>query len=620
MDALKAKIKSKKIIFFDVFDTLIQRAVLKPEDIFALIEQKIYKDYNIKVNFAELRKSAEDSARHKFPYTEVTLDEIYSEFASQRLSRSMLSGLECQAELDFSLPVSKGIDYYKFARSLNKKIYIVTDMYLPHEVISNILNKWGINGYCKIYVSGEYHLTKSSGKLFQYILNEEKLDPKDIIHIGDNKLADYKMPIANGIDAYLCSFKPNKQIKYNSKYIDKGLTNELECNSISIFQHRYRNVFPNQAYKTGYLYFGPLVLGFILWLKRNLDNDHIDHVLFCARDGYLLKKCYDAIFPPNIFNISTTYFYISRKAMVIPCLQFDSTIEEMISRYKSLPAHYDVDFIKRKLGISDYLYTGNIESLTLDDLNNIIPDIKKYSSAQGYLFNQYLLSMNLSHKNIAIVDIGGNRTIEKNFRFYLSNNNFAASKLESFSLEMTDQESDDSRAFLYAKGKNNKIEEFIQPFYYFLEVLLTAPHGTVKGYRLENNDVVPVLGKYDYVNDHIDEVKLLQLQSGVLQFCKDYYSLGIQYMYLNPFTCVENLCGFGMYPTNTDLEYWGSFKFNADSFTSMIKYSGFISYLLNPIKYYKDYKASLWKSGFISRLIGTSSFNGFLYKLKHELK
>ena len=84
-----------------------------------------------------------------------------------------------------------------------KRIIITSDMYLDVGVIEEILSKVGITSYDKLYLSSEYKSTKKSSELFNIIVEEERVEPNKIVHIGDNPFADYFSAKRSGLQAIL---------------------------------------------------------------------------------------------------------------------------------------------------------------------------------------------------------------------------------------------------------------------------------------------------------------------------------------------------------------------------------------------------------------------------------
>lgn len=631
-------IEKKQVITFDVFDTLINRFVDRPEDIFKYVEKRFDRDYKKQSFFYFNRIKAEKEARKLHKSKEICLSDIYEQLRGKYTPEELntLNSLEICTEIEFSIGNQKIISMFNYAKEKGKELYIISDMYLPTNVIEAMLKKNGISGYKKIYVSGTYRKTKSSGELFAAFLKERHIKPADMMHIGDNKLADYKRPREYGIEAYLIKNDSKvRRLEHVNKLIDIKNLDKLEYNLINNYVDLkftgLSSVF-TPAYEAGYQVFGPFLFGYTKWLIEQCKDNNINTVLFCSRDGYLLKKCFDLLYSEG--RIRTFYFYGSRKAVVTPNFQYDNTIVDMLNRYKSMPLSFDFNFICGKVGIqrdkknSNLFNKYNGKIYTKDSLFDVegilgeyIPFIHQHSKEQGTLLLEYLDTLlGNNSNNVALVDIGGNRTIEKNLRAFLKKNMRMNWNLFSFSLEMLDSESPQSKAYLYSRDHDWYLCQMIMPFYYFLEIMLSAPHGSVKGYYKRQNQIYPILGHYDYGNDKTDEKKIVDLQRGILHFINDFSNIGKNYMNLNGATCFQNIFEFGMFPSRSNCAYWKDFLFNADELMPLVSSANISHYIYNPGDIHRDYQRSLWKSGFLAILLHTSKFNGIIYKIKHKLK
>ena len=49
----------------------------------------------------------------------------------------------------------------------------------------------------------------------------------------------------------------------------------------------------DEVYSLGYMFVGPLITKFILWLTGQMREGNFDEILFSARDGYLIQRLYD---------------------------------------------------------------------------------------------------------------------------------------------------------------------------------------------------------------------------------------------------------------------------------------------------------------------------------------
>lgn len=50
-------------------------------------------------------------------------------------------------------------------------------------------------------------------------------------------------------------------------------------------------------YNIGYQCLGPLLVGFCQLLKSKRESEHLDKLLFFARDGFIMQKAYNILYP-----------------------------------------------------------------------------------------------------------------------------------------------------------------------------------------------------------------------------------------------------------------------------------------------------------------------------------
>ena len=189
-----------EIISFDVFDTLILRKC-QPHEVFAFVSVKC----GIK-SFMSDRIEAEHRARMKSRREEVTLDEIYDElsviYGNERIEE--LKALEIESEFEVIYPSSELKEFFDLMKQKHKRIIIISDMYLPVNIIEAMLERCGYDGYESVCVSSEYGLTKRHGSLFAHVLQDKGISPEKVLHIGDNMISDYIMPKQNGMKSFIC--------------------------------------------------------------------------------------------------------------------------------------------------------------------------------------------------------------------------------------------------------------------------------------------------------------------------------------------------------------------------------------------------------------------------------
>jgi FMN phosphatase YigB (HAD superfamily) len=197
-EAIRNAILGHDWIGFDLFDTLLLRPFLTPDDLFCQMEQKLER-----TGFAAMRTETEQQLR-KNRRKELTLQEIYTAIQQKtgepEATVQQWMQLEMDLELRFCYPRQSGMSLYCAAKEAGKQIAIVTDMYLPMYQIARMLQKIGIEEYDMLLLSSEMGLTKANGGLYRY-LKKSGIAPKRFLQIGDNRIADVENPRCLGFDA-----------------------------------------------------------------------------------------------------------------------------------------------------------------------------------------------------------------------------------------------------------------------------------------------------------------------------------------------------------------------------------------------------------------------------------
>lgn len=199
--------KHYQVISFDIFDTLIERKVYKPSDIFILTGQKVLGEKRAE-EFCQKRILAEQIARRKKESREVVLNEIYQElFLEYGEQCNILKENEIFFEVKMCQKKEELFPFFHACCLSEKEVYLISDMYLPLEVIKTILKQCGIEQYKMLYVSNEFSRNKRSGELFKFVLNENKINAETMVHIGDSIRADVLGAYKAGIHAVLVKRK-----------------------------------------------------------------------------------------------------------------------------------------------------------------------------------------------------------------------------------------------------------------------------------------------------------------------------------------------------------------------------------------------------------------------------
>ncbi|WP_061013156.1 HAD-IA family hydrolase [Photobacterium leiognathi] len=335
LERYKALIKNAEIISFDIFDTLITRELSSPEIVFDIAEHLHTKNESgILSLFEERMKTAgKVLGSYQGKVDDICINEIYENMPLYRDS-----SIEKKAEIDICITHPIGKELYNYARELDKKIYITSDMYLDRNTIEKILNKNGFDYWDEFFLSSECGKKKDTGKLFSELLsvaNKSKNSGREILHIGDNWTGDIKFARKAGINAV--RFSPLYESNANLITIPFEHREELSQNgriwdSFSTQSTRlWANENPelaNDFYtKLGFELTGPLASMMAIHSKKLADNEGIQKIVFMARDGRVIKKAFDTLYKSEIDKgiYESKYLHLSR-ATVIP-----ATFEENLS-------------------------------------------------------------------------------------------------------------------------------------------------------------------------------------------------------------------------------------------------------------------------------------------------
>lgn len=614
--------KAKKIISFDIFDTLLKRSVKDPTDVFRLIEI----NENIP-NFSQRRIHAEKLARQKVDFNEVTLNQIYDYFEGIE-DKEQLKKIEIDYEEKLSSCNYEIRDLYIECLKFTKVI-LISDMYLPREVIENLLSENKINNYYKLFISNEIGETKLNGKLYDYVLNDLNISPNQILHIGNSFRADYLVPKKLNIKSMkVATYKNNMQREYkNVLNADKFKLDTL--NSFINTHERDKNDYFNFGYEV----FGPLLFGFTNWLLNRMKKENIKQVYFLSRDGYIMKKLYDQLGFDKI--IPSTYFEVSRRSLRVPnytssqsyadiidtltvpnmtnLIQIFDTLGLDINQYKQKINDHGMN-VEEPLKRDKLIDNKKFHSLFEDIKNDVFDNAKK----EKKLLLKYLDQCNFNVKT-AIVDIGWAGSMEKYLAQSLKDMGVNADIIGFYvGLTLKSRENlgkNNLRGYGYVFDCLNNINdrELESSFIGLIETLFLEQHGSVKKYKeIENGKIIAERYPYEYIDSKgnvMPEAKdVFQLQQGALQFAQDFSNAAeITKLILSNNDnkiMFNNLYAVGTDPKKNNIKQFGWFTFfNDGSKVHLAQPLKIYQYLSKPSRLKKDIYDSQWKIGFLKSLL-----------------
>lgn len=317
------KLSEFKAVSFDIFDTLIYRPFARPADLFNIAGAETGL-----LNFAELRRTCERKARDRHfaenGSYEITFDDIYQymeDYAGASFAAAKEKELAAELSLCFANPYMKRV--WELLREKKTRIVITSDMYLSSEFLGTLLKKNGFDGFERIFVSNEHNASKYHGELYEIV--KEYLNCDSAAHVGDNSYSDIEMSRRHGFTPFYCPNPNTVGSAYRPTEMSR-IVGSAYSGIVNAKLHSGLKKLP-MLYEYGYVYSGIFTLGYCRFIHDIARRRGADRVLFLARDGDLLKRVYDMLYPGS----DTAYFLWSRMAATKLC--FEDDIADFIRRF-----------------------------------------------------------------------------------------------------------------------------------------------------------------------------------------------------------------------------------------------------------------------------------------------
>jgi len=171
---------------------------------------------------------------------EATLDEIYDVMfyglsADLGIGLNEVESLKKQfREIELALEsddlvVNRQLkEIVSYASTIGKKVIAISDMYLSSDDVKKLLVAKGVGDvFDQVYVSSEFGFGKASGYLFDTALSHYQLLSSQVVHIGDNWHADYKVPLSKGIFAFYYprsfAWRVMRRLRTDFSFLKSGL-------------------------------------------------------------------------------------------------------------------------------------------------------------------------------------------------------------------------------------------------------------------------------------------------------------------------------------------------------------------------------------------------------------
>ncbi len=552
--------KEVKTVSFDVFDSILFRSVVTPDKVFWRMYQKkrnIFPSFTSMGDWVNSRKNAEKEARRtlkeKYGHEEVTLTDIYQHLPTVYSNHEELMQLEIDSECEIGVLNTEIVEIIQYLyMDCNKDILFVSDMYLDAGQIGYILKKCGLDLSLikKIYVSSEAKCCKRNGKLFQLVLNDQKLLPGELLHVGDNLQRDILAAKQLGIHVCYYNFIPehrfrNPFILWEQEIYDTPLCEKLYLTRLLTENHNQEIGEKNQFFFTlGSMIIGPFLTFAIEWVVETALKEKVYKIRPFMREGRFLTDMILLAAEDRGIKLSVEPLYISRMAAYISrfgeitageislLMTGAGVIPQDIFRLLQIPdlvhdfqKYKDIPFTELK---SLYAADGNsIYSTIYNYLSSseILDIIHKRNYDKKHIFMDYLQQMGLMEPVITL-DIGWNGTT-MNAVYKAVRERKPEARLIQLLLCSSKNVAKNSVDGCVIKGfagnygsLQGKFNHIFRPIF---ELFCLCDEGPTIGYKYDSSKVVPVTDKNIYSAQWLSNIKAVQ--RGVMAFQKEYFKM-----------------------------------------------------------------------------------------------
>lgn len=517
------------VVSFDVFDTLLVRLLRQPTDLFRYIEQR----YDLP-GFYQWRITREQDERRLQPQAkDISLEDIYRDHPAWL-------PLELESERLFCVANPEIYELYRRAVTLKKRIFIISDMYLRHQDVAQLLDDAGYSEYETLLVSSHDQLVKGDGSRFRAL--EQDWAGCKVLHVGDHAISDAYWPRELGFDA-LHYQEPDAFFAQDA--LLAGLAPKLKEQASTSSQASLRLSHLLGAYRywklgiersgpscfwrsVGFLYAGPLVLGFVQSMKSQLQSlPSLGGLYFLARDGDILKKVFDLVYAGQGYQ--THYLYASRRCMTFPLFDLPQQREaqEMVSIYAICDAHTNADEVFKRFGYpeltalqADLQHLEQTHSLNVPSVKQVLQrhaeSIRALAAQERTHLLDYLRSVGFFEGDALLVDVGWSGTIQDSLTLLAQDSAFS---VNGAYLGVWPEVAKPQRKQGYLfNPRQPQLAKPLHPFVDFMELLTSSPLESVKSMTRDAQGQLQPTYFPATEDEQKRQLVARELQQGVLEY------------------------------------------------------------------------------------------------------
>lgn len=319
-----------KIASFDVFDTLLTRAVGAPASVFLLLGRKFAAASLIPCSAEAFARARMDAERRAFKNhgSGFALQHIYEELAhTLGLTQAFCVRLmeeECVLEESLIHPVPDAQARVRQAREQGNRIIFVSDMYLPAAFVTRQLARHGIwQEGDSMYMSCEHGAFKRDG-LFMKVLSAEQVRPQAVTHTGDHQESDISAAQRTGLrvqrvmETHLNRYEQLLETHvWNTEGLSSAIAGASRLARLTILASSRKEA-ARRDVTAGVI--APTLVSYVLWILQRAQHHGLKRLYFVARDGQVLLEIARQLVSKLGLSLELRYLYGSGQVWNLPGL------------------------------------------------------------------------------------------------------------------------------------------------------------------------------------------------------------------------------------------------------------------------------------------------------------
>ncbi len=450
--------------------------------------------------FLEYRMEAERFARdaaERDGRDEPRIADIYARLGDCGIvtDPAAVAAVEFAAERSACRPVA-AVRAALAARDPAQRLVFASDSVWPGEWLAALLAGCGFGDGCQVFSSADYGRSKHTGRLFPAVIEALGCAAGAIVHIGDNARSDIAQAQKHGLVTV--------HLPWTRPAAEPAAVATLH--PVVRLAHSYRRSRANPGAPASPLarHFALLLIGFTLFVLAEARRRGIRRIFFLARDGYLPLAVARRIAARTGEDFELTYLHASRQSMVVPAMadRVDELADNMAGSMQGQKLASALAF----LGVEDERTAAMLRAIGLDPDQALAgrEPVRKLFAAQASLVAERLAAV--SHAARAylercgfaapgkrlVVDVGwrGSLQVALGKVAGLPAQDVAGCYIGLWPQALRPGLAPDQAAgYLFAFGHPRPLMDTVREGYILLELLFSAPHGSVLGYSAAGEPV-----------------------------------------------------------------------------------------------------------------------------------